>query len=156
MAWDKTPAQKEAVKAFLVTTDGKLDLEASVRKYETVCRQYIAGQTAEQDLIASCMTELFDNARGGTRNIDYIKSQTVALMAKREPSLNEPELFSMLSARVEEYLHENCDQPAQAAAPAKGNRKAVEAREAITDRIYAKKMGQGGGFYRKADQQPSK
>ena len=146
MAWDKTPAQKEAVKAFLVTTDGKLDLEASTRKYEAVCRQYIAGQTAEQDLIASCMTELFDNARGGTRNIDYIKSQTVALMAKREPSLGEPELFSMLSTRVEEYLHENCDQPA---VEAKGDK---PAREAITDRTYAKKMGKGGGFYCKADQ----
>jgi hypothetical protein len=145
MAWDKTPAQKDAVKAFLVTVDGKVDLEASVEKYRAVCRQYLAGQTAEQDLIALCMAELFDQARGGTRNIDYIKSQTVQLMAKRHPELADPTLFAMLSGRVEDYLHANCDQPAVAA---KGNK---PAREAITGRTYAKKMGQGGGFYRKSD-----
>src|SRR5690242_19015877 len=54
MAWGKTPAQKEAVKAFLVTVDGKFDLEASVDKYRAVARQHIAGQTAEQDLIGAC------------------------------------------------------------------------------------------------------
>ena len=151
MAWDKTPAQKEAVKAFLVTTDGKVDLEASVEKYRSVCRQYVAGQTAEQDLIASCMTQLFDLRRGTSLNLDYIKSQTVQLMAKQHPELSDPTLFAMLSGRVEDYLHENCDQPAVEAKPAEGKRKAVEAREAITDRTYGVKRGTGGGFFRKSD-----
>ena len=146
MAWDNTPAQKEAVKAFLVTVDGKVDLEQSVEKYRTVCRVYLAKQTAEQDLIASCMSDLFSLRKGATLNIDYIKSQTVALMAKRHQELSDPTLFSMLSARVEDYLHDNCDQPA---VEAKGDK---QAREAVTDRIYAKKMGKGGGFYRKSDQ----
>ncbi len=145
MAWDKTPAQKEAVKAFLVTTDGKYDLEASCEKYRSVCRQFIAGQTAEQDLIASCMTELFDTNRGVTLNIDYIRSHTVQLMAKRHPELGEPTLFAMLSGRVEDYLHANCDQPA---VEAKGDK---PAKEAVTDRTYAKKLGKGGGFFRKSD-----
>ncbi len=145
MAWDKTPAQKEAVKAFLVTTDGGFDLEASVEKYRAVARQYIASQTAEQDLIAACMTELFDFRKGATLNLDYIKSQTVTLMAKRHAELGEPTLFAMLSGRVEDYLHANCDQPAK---PAKGDKPEVPA---IEDRIYAMKKGQGGGFYRKSD-----
>lgn len=154
MAWDKTPSQKEAVKAFLVTEDGKVDLEASVEKYRVVCRQYVASQTAEGELVASCMTELFDLRKGTTLNLDYIKSQTVQLMTKKHPELNDPTLFAMLSGRVEDYLHANCDQPAVEAAEAKGNRKAVEAAPAITDRTYAKKMGKGGGFYRKSDASP--
>lgn len=150
MAWDKTPAQKEAVKAFLVTEDGKFNLEASVEKFRAAAQLHIAKQTAEQDLIALCMAEVFDAAKGGTRNIDYIKSQTVALMAKRHAELSDPSLFSMLSGRVEEYLHDNCDQPA---VEAKGNR---PAREAVTGRTYAKKAGPGGGFYRKSDYQEGK
>ena len=146
MAWDKTPAQKEAVKAFLVTTDGKADLEASVEKYRQVCRQHIAGQTAEQDLIASCMTELFDFRKGVTLNLDYIKSQTVRFMAKRHPELDEPTLFPMLSGRVEDYLHDNCNQPASEATAKR------PAKEEITGRTYAKKQGPGGGFYRVSDQ----
>lgn len=145
MAWDKTPAQKEAVKAFLVQDNGKYDLEASVEKYRAVARQFIAGQTAEQDLIASCMTELFDFRKGTTLNIDYIKSQTVQNMAKRHPELGDPTLFAMLSGRVEDYLHANCD---QAAKPAKGDKPEVAA---ITDRTYAVKHGKNGGFYRKSD-----
>lgn len=148
MAWDNTPAQKEAVKAFLVQEDGKYNLEASVDKFTAVAKLHIAKQTAEQDLIALCMAEVFDAAKGGTRNIDYIKSQTVQKMGQRHPELKEPELFSMLSGRVEEFLHANCDQPA---VEAKGDK---PAREAITDRVYAKKMGKGGGFYRKSDQTP--
>lgn len=151
MAWDKTPAQKEAVKAFLVTTDGKVDLEASVEKYRSVCRQYVAGQTAEEDLVASCMTQLFDLRRGTSLNLDYIKSQTVQLMSKQHPELNDPTLFAMLSKRVEDYLHENCDQPEVEAKPAEGKKKAVEYRAAITDRTYGVKRGTGGGFFRKSD-----
>ena len=146
MAWDKTPSQKEAVKAFLVTTDGTTDLEASVEKYRQVCRQYIAGQTAEQDLIAACMTELFDQRRGAYLNLDYIKSQTVQLMGNKHPDLKEPTLFAMLSTRVETYLHENCNQPA---VEAKGNK---PAKEAITGKTYAVKKGIGGGFCRVSDQ----
>lgn len=149
MAWDNTPAQKEAVKAFLVQTDGKFDLEASVEKFTSVAKLHIAKQTAEQDLIALCMAEVFDAKRGVNLNIDYIKSQTVQRMGARHAELKEPELFSMLSKRVEDYLHDNCDQPA---VEAKGDK---PAREAITDRVYAKKMGKGGGFYRKSDQAPS-
>ncbi len=148
MAWDKTPAQKEAVKAFLVQNDGSYDLEASVEKYRAVARQFIASQTAEQDLIAACMTELFDFRRGATLNLDYIKSQTVQLMSKKHPELGEPTLFAMLSGRVEDYLHDNCDQPAKAA---KGDKPEVAA---ITDRTYAMRKGQGGGFYRKSDASP--
>ncbi len=151
MAWDKTPAQKEAVKAFLVTVDGKVDLEASTEKYRQVCRQYVASQTAEQDLVASCMTELFDQRRGTSLNLDYIKSQTVQLMAKKHPELGDPTLFAMLSKRVEDYLHENCDQPEVEAKPAEGKKKAVEYRAAITDRTYAVRRGTGGGFHRKSD-----
>jgi hypothetical protein len=150
MAWDKTPSQKDAVKAFLVTQDGKADLELSVEKYRAVCRQYIAGQTAEQDLIGQCMTELFDFRKGAFLNLDYIKSQTVQRMAQKHPDLGEPTLFAMLSGRVEDYLHENCNQPA---VEAKGNK---PAKEAVTGKTYQVRKGLGGGFCRVADQPAEK
>lgn len=146
MAWDNTPSQKEAVKAFLVAVDGKTDLEASVDKYRAVCRQYIAKQLAETELVGQCMTALFDQYKGAHLNLDFIKSQTVQRMTKQHPELNEPALFATLSKRVEDYLHENCDQPL---VPAKGDKPEVAA---ITDRTYAMRKGKGGGFCRKADQ----
>jgi hypothetical protein len=148
MAWDKTPAQKEAVKAFLVTINGKVDLEQSVEKYRAVCLQHIAGQTAELDLIASCMSSLFDQHKGAFLNLDFIKSQTVQRMTKQHPELNDPNLFAMLSGRVEDYLHANCNTPA---VEAKGNK---PAKEEVTGKTYSVKKGIGGGFCRVADQTP--
>lgn len=144
MAWDKTPAQKEAVKAFLVTTDGKVNLEASVEKFRSVCLQYHAGQTAEGELVATCLTELFDFRKGAYLNLDYIKSQTVQRMTKLHPELNEPALFASLSKRVEEYLHENCNQDAVAATEKR------PAKEAVTGKTYSMKKTRG--FCRVSDQ----
>jgi hypothetical protein len=116
-----------------------------VEKYRAVARQYIAKQLAETELVGQCMTALFDQYKGANLNLDFIKSQTVQRMTKIHPELNEPALFATLSARVEDYLHENCDQPAVAP---KGDK---PGRDAITDRTYAMRKGKGGGFCRKAD-----
>lgn len=150
MAWDNTPSQKEAVKSFLVTQDGKVDLEASTEKYRSACLQYIAKQTAETELVGTCMSALFDQYRGAYLNLDFIKSQTVQRIVKQHPELNQPALFATLSKRVEDYLHDNCDQPA---VEAKGNK---PGREAITGRTYSMKKGTGGGFCRTADKAPEK
>lgn len=106
MAWDKTPSQKEAVKSFLVTVDGKTDLEASVAKYRAVCLQHLAGQTADAELIGSCLTALYDRHKGAFLNMDYIKSQVSQAVVKAHPELNEPALFGNLAKRIETYLHE--------------------------------------------------
>ena len=150
MAWDNTPSQKDAVKTFLVTVDGKIDLEASTEKYRTVCRQYMAKQMAEDDLVGQCIGALFDQYKGAYLNMDYIKSQTVQRMIKQHPELNEPSLFNTLAARVENYLHENSNQeavPATAKRPAK---------DAITGKPFSMKKSRG--FCRVADQatEPSK
>jgi len=146
MAWDKTPSQKEAVKSFLVTEDGKVNLEASVEKYRAVCLQHIAGQTAETELVAQCMTALFDQYKGAHLNLDFVKSQTVQRITKIHPELNEPALFATLSKKVEDYLHANTNADA---VEAKGNR---QAKEAITGKPYDMRKGHGGGFCRASDQ----
>ena len=146
MAWDKTPAQKEAVKAFLVTEDGKINLDASVEKFRTVCLQYHAGQTAEKELVSQCMTALFDQYKGAHLNLDFIKSQTVQRITKIHPELNQPALFATLSARVVEHLHNNCNTEA---VEAKGDK---PAKEAVTGKTYAMRKGAGGGFCRVSDQ----
>lgn len=147
MAWDNKVSQKDAVKAFLVeTTEGKYDLKASAAKYEAAALRFIASQEAENGLIEGCMSELFDFYKGACLNLDYIKSQTVERMKKAKPELSEPTLFNMLTSRVEEYLHENCNQEAVAATEKRA------AKEAVTGKAYAKKMGKNGGFYRVCDQ----
>ncbi len=144
MAWDNTPSQKEAVKSFLVTVDGKIDLEASTEKYRTVCRQYMAKSMAEDELVSQCIGALFDQYRGAYLNLDYIKSQTVLRMTKAHPELNEPTLFNTLAARVESYLHENTNQDAVAATAKR------PAKEAITGRPFSMKKSRG--FCRLSDQ----
>ena len=144
MAWEKKVAQKEAVKSFLVTTDGRIDVAASAAKYQAACLQYKAQQESDEALVSQCMTELYDSLPGATLNLDYIKSQCVQRMVRKHPDLNVPTLFSTLAGRVEDYLRANCDHEAQ---EAKGNKPAVEAK---TDGLYALKMGKNGGFFRKA------
>ena len=134
MAWDKSVSQKDAVKAFLVQIDEKFDLKASVAKYEAAALKYIAGQEAESDLIGECLSALFEQHKGATLHLDYIKSHTVQLMSARKPELKEPSLHNMLSGRVEAALHE-----------ATGEGK-----------TYAKRLGKGGGFRRIADQSETK
>lgn len=149
MAWEKSVSQKDAVKAFLVVTDGKVDVAASTEKYRAAALRHMAGQEAEDNLITECLTELFDRLRGAHLNLDYIKSQTVQSMIKRVPDLNDPNLFTQLSGRVEEVLHANTNQPA---VEAKGDK---PAREAITGRIYNMRKGKGGGFVRISDEAPA-
>lgn len=146
MAWDKTPSQKEAVKSFLVTEDGKVNLEASVDKYRAVCLQHIAGETSDTELVAQCMTALFDQYQGAHLNLDFVKSQTVQRITKLHPELNEPALFATLSKRVEDYLHANTNADA---VEAKGDK---PAKEAVTGKTYAMRKGKGGGFCRVSDQ----
>lgn len=144
MSWEKKVAQRDAVKSFLVSTDGRIDVAASAAKYQAACLQYKAQQESDEALVSECMTELYDGLPGATLNLEYIKSQCVQKMVKRHPDLNVPTLFSTLAGRVEDYLRANCDHEAQ---PAKGNKPEVAAK---TDGLYALKMGKGGGFYRKS------
>lgn len=146
MGWEKKATQAEAVKAFLVSVNGKVDLEASVEKFRSVALKTLANQETEDSLIVTCMNGLFDQFPGASLNLDYIKSHTVQAMAKQVPELKDPTVFGQVSKRVEEVLHALTDQPE---VPAEGDR---PAQPAITNRAFAMKRGKGGGFYRKSDQ----
>jgi hypothetical protein len=148
MSWEKKIAQREAVKSFLVFADGLIDLEASTAKYHNACLQYKAQKETEETLVAECMADLYNTHRGVTLNMDYIKSQTIHRMVKRQPELNEPALFSLLGGRVEDYLRANCDHEAVAA---KGDKPEVAAK---TDGLFARAAGRNGGFYFKAHASP--
>jgi hypothetical protein len=147
MAWEKKVSQAEAVKAFLVTVEGRVNLEASVEKFRGVAVRTLASQESDEQLISECITELFDKYRGASLGLDYVTSQTVELMGQRVSELKDPTLFSQLRGRVADVLHANADVAERAA---KGDKPAVAA---ITEgRIYGVRRGQAGGFYRKADQ----
>ena len=130
MGWTKKVTQAEAVQAFLVKNDsGTVNLEASVSKFRDTALRILAEQEAETKLVSECMTALFDQYVGATLNMQFIKSQTVALMGQKVPALKEPTLFPTLCAKVEDLLH-----------------------LAVDGGLYAMKTGQGGGFYRVCDQ----
>jgi hypothetical protein len=151
MAWnDKTISQKEAVKAFAIYNDGVLDLNASIEKFRNVALQTLVSQEAEDTLIVTCLNDLFDQYRGASLHLNFIQSQTVARMAKSNPSLAEHELFGKVSARIAEVMGALTDKPA---AEAKGNK---PAREAVTGRPFGVKRGPNGGHFRNSDQVPAK
>ena len=145
MTWDKKPSMKDSVTAFLVSVDGHLDVEASVSKYRSAVLQHSAKQESDTALISECMGELFDIYPGANLNLDFVRSQTVQRMAKKVPSLSDPTLFSILGAKVEDFLHSHCNQPEVAA---KGEKPAVPA---VTGQLYGVRKGLGGGFWRVAD-----
>jgi len=145
MSWETKITQKDAVKSFFVMDGGKVNLEASVERYRSAALRHIAKQESDDHLISVCMTKLFDQFKGANLNLDFIKSQTVQLMGQEVPSLKDPSLFILLSARVEEMLHDNTNQPEVAA---KGDK---PGKPAIDGRIYGMRKGANGGFYRISD-----
>ncbi len=146
MAWEKKASQSEAVKAFFVTVDGKVDLDASVDKFRSVALRTLATQESEDELIVISINGVFDRFPGANLGLDYIKSQTVQAMAKENPTLGDPGIYSVVSSRVEEVLHALTDKDE---VPAKEDRPAVPA---ITGRAFGMKKGKNGGFYRHSDQ----
>lgn len=148
MAWDKIVSMKEGVKAFLVTEDGKVNLEKSVEKYRAACLHHVAGETTQTELISQCMTALFDQYKGAHLNLDFIKSQTVQRITKLHPELNQPALFATLSKRVEDFVHDNTNVDASEATAKR------PAKEAVTGKTYNVSRGKGGGFCRALDQTP--
>ena len=146
MAWEKKVAQTEAVKAFLVTVDGKTDLDASVEKFRSVALRSLASQSSEDELIVVSINGLFDRYPGASLGLEFIKSQTVQAMARTTPSLGDPGIYSLVTARVEEVLHALCDRDE---VPAKGDK---PAQPAITGRTFGMKKGKNGGFFRNSDQ----
>ena len=147
MAWDNKTSMKDGFLAFLVKdNDGKVDLDTSVARFRAYAVKYLAGQAADEELVAKCLHSLFDQYRGANLNLDFIKSQTVALMKAEVPELGDPSLYLRLCARVEEYLHENTNRPA---VEAKGDKPAVEA---VVGKAFNSKRGKSAGFTRVSDQ----
>jgi hypothetical protein len=147
MAWEKKVSQAEAVKAFLVTVDGRVNMEASVEKFRGVAVRTLASKESDEQLISECIGSLFDKWRGASLGLEYVTSQTVEAMKLRVPELGDPGLFSQLRERVSDVLHAQADVAERAA---KGDKPATAA---ITEgRIYGVKKGASGGFFRKSDQ----
>jgi hypothetical protein len=140
-------SQFDALKTFFVTsTDDRIDLEASVEKYRSLAMKYIVAQESQDALILECVADVFSEHKGATLNIDYIKSQTWTRMAKIIPNAKNPEVFAVVSARIEEVFNANVNRPAVEATEKKPAKLAVEGK------LYEVKRGKGGGYFCVADQ----
>lgn len=114
---------------FLVHSDsGVVDLAKSRTKFDECLTTYVARQTADVDLVRSCMTELFDWHRGTNLNTGFIKGRVIAMMSKSIPEVS-PGLHAELEKRVSLVLKEDTKAG-----------------------VYAVKGGPNGGHYRVSDQ----
>lgn len=132
MSWDKKMSQRQAVKSFMVKNGDKINVEASVAKFKTVLLQHLVSLEVEDGLIKECVSKVFDQYKGASLNMQYLVSQTLMLMVQRSPEFNEPVIYSKLGQKITEFVRENSG--------------------AEDSKPYAVKLGQYGGFFRKADQ----
>jgi hypothetical protein len=128
--WEKKISLKDSLVAFLVTgADGKVDEAASRAKFEDHLGQYIVRNSADNELITSCMTELYDTHRGVRISLEAVASMCVSIMQGRDATLKNPAMFSTLRTRVLDLLHENTGE----------------------GKTYNMTKGLGGGFARTVD-----
>lgn len=147
MAWDNKATLKDGFLAFLVKDSaGKVDLDTSVARFRAYAVKYLAGQESNEELVNKCLHALFDQYRGANLNLKFIKSQTVSLMIREVPEMNDPTLYVRLCGRVEDYLHDNTNRPA---VEAKGDKPAVKA---VVGKAFNSKRGKSAGFTRVSDQ----
>jgi hypothetical protein len=130
MAWIKTVSMKEGVKAFLVMKDGDVDQKLTLAKFEGFLTQYTGKSKADTDLILGCINALFDQYKGSSINQDGIASMVIRKMGEKNKELTDVSLWPMLSKRVKEVLKENIGE----------------------GKLFAVRLGPGGGTYRVADQ----
>jgi hypothetical protein len=135
MAWENKVAQKDAVKAFLVAKDGKVNLAASVARFEQAAISHIAKHEGEETSIKESLTNLFATYKGASLNAAAIASGVIERMKKQVPELGHPSLYPFLAKRIDEVVHADL-----------GDR--------ASGKTYGMKKGLGGGFFVWADQAP--
>ncbi len=123
---------REQLTPFLVTDeDGSVNLKASTEKFSQTALAFFAAQEANDSLIRSCLTALYDTMRGASFNQQYIASSVIRLMSVSKPELAAASVHSSLSKRIVEVLQADTKVG-----------------------IYANKKGPTGGTFRVCDQAP--
>jgi hypothetical protein len=127
----KISVPRESVTQFLVSVDGKIDVDQSVAKFREACMKHVATTEGNDELIETCLMHLYDTFPGASFNRAYICSSVVRLMATSKPELGEAGLFANLAKRINGIVAAK-----------------VESGE------YASKLGPTGGTCRVSDQAP--
>ena len=96
----KVSVPRESVTQFIVSVDGKTDVDQSVAKFREACMKYVATTEGNDELIETYLGVLYDNFKGASFNHQYICSAVVRLMATSKPELGDPNIFANLSKRI--------------------------------------------------------
>src|SRR5258706_15211250 len=129
MAWDNPPSKKEAIRAFLITVNGNVDLEASVNNFRQATVQYMGKHGAEEELIMAGINDLYDRYKGAHLNMKFIQSKVAEYAGNVNQTLKDVSLYGMLTKRIQDTMHNMTE---------KG--------------LFVTKRGPGGGFGRLSDQ----
>lgn len=99
---------RETLAPFIVRTeDGSVDLAASTAKFSQTALAFLASQEANDSLIRTCMTALYDTFRGASFNQAYIASSVIRLMGVSKPELLAASVHPSLTKRIVEVLHQD-------------------------------------------------
>lgn len=118
-------------------SDGSVDLEATVTKFQGDLVQFVAERETEQAVIAEAVNAIFDAHPGAAINMPAL--QTFALQRLNA----QPENYTILADRVADYVREN----------AQGETREDGSHERPGS-LFVIKKGKGGGVHRRADMKP--
>ena len=137
-----------------VYVDGVLDVEATLDETRSAVLARAASETANDDLIGTGVSALFDQYRGASLGMDFIVSAVTAKLWESNPELRDPSVSGKLAERIDAYMTANTNVSAREAHVTEKGR-VIPARAEVTGRIYGMRQGRNGGHFRVADQQPA-
>lgn len=134
-------------------SDGSVDLDASLAKFEGTLSNHIASVELETVEIANAVSAAFDKFPGARLGMTYVINQALQILNVQ------PENHKTLEGRVHVYIQENADQDAVYATDPKtgkvigkgDERVMVTEPEADRTRMFGIGKGKGGGVVRWSD-----
>jgi len=114
-----------SLSTYAVRTNGQIDSEATLRKFEADLATYIVEQSADLEAVSDAVSAVFDSHKGTRINMPFLVSQALPLLNVT------PATHKSLTERVQGYVRANAD--------GKG-----------AD-LFSIEKGKGGGVARKAD-----
>jgi len=110
---------------YAVRTDGSIDIQATLDKFETDLETFAALQAADEEKVAEAVHTVFDQNKGARINMPYLVGQALPLLGVTSAT------HKSLTERVQAYVRGNAD--------GKGAN------------LFSIEKGKGGGCARTAD-----
>lgn len=134
----------ESVGDFAVVVDGKVDLVASVERFEEFLAKYAAKREADWDVIGAAVDAVFDRFRGSRLN-----AQALFGFVIQDPSLKvDNKNFGTIKENFDAYMKENTD---KLELKDRKTKKVIQKAEPWGTKKFHTSKGRNGGIVRVSD-----